>query len=497
MKKVIISSCFALFCLVSCKDSFLELPSQTSLSTTTFFKTESDFVQGVNAAYAPLRALYNGSTNNPNQGAWVMGEMHSDNTTFILNPGYRATIDQEQAASFSVEAPNAVSTAKYVTDYQIIARANQVLASIDKVEFTAATKSNLKGQAQFLRAFAYFDLVQYFGKVPLHLTPVTTRAEASLPLSEVAAVYTQIVQDLTEAAKVLPVKSKQEAGRATQGAANALLANVYIVQKKWAEAETLLNGIVSSNEYELLADYAAPFATANKNNKESVFEVQFKEGTDGYASAWAYQWLPMPITAAQVATISGAANAQALTTEGYNIPTPDMVAAYETKDKRKDISIATVTVASGTYPYIKKFWQPHAQAGIMGNNWPVYRYAEVLLFLAEVQNELNKTANAATTLNLIRTRAGLPATTAATQAALRDAIMQERRVELAFENKRWTDLVRTGTATSVITAYGAKVKANPQTYYYPAGLKPNTSDFAKVDLVFPLPASESLLSAFF
>ncbi len=493
MKKILITAFAMSLLLSSCSQDFLEIPSETSLSTATFYKTEADFQQAINGAYAPLRSVYNGTSGVNVSGAWAMGELRSDNTTYIFNPAYRGEIDPEAIADFTNQASNSVSTAKYVADYQIIARANQVLAPIDGVDFSEASKNNIKGQAYFLRALAYFDLVQYFGKVPLHLVPVTDREGAALPLSEVAAVYDQIIADATKAAALLLPKSTQEAGRATSGAAKTLLGNVYVVQKKWPLAETILKEVIDSNEYQLiLGDYASVFSVSNKNNSESVFEVQFKEGSEGYASSFIYEMLPMPMTAAQVASITGASNTQALGTEAYNIPTPDLIAAYETGDLRKDKSIATVVLGGKTYPYIKKLLQPHSQARITGTNWPVYRYAEVYLLYAEALNEQGKSVSHY--LNDVRNRAGLLNSLAIGQANIRTAILAERRVELAFENKRWTDLVRTGTAETVMAAYGARVKANPQAYYFPAGLAPAPAAFGTISLLFPLPASESLLS---
>ena len=496
MKKILITALSLSLFLSSCTKDFLTIPSETALSTTTFYKTENDLQQAVNAAYAPLRNLYNSTPGINNSGAWLMGEMRSDNTRYIFNSSYRATTDQEAISDFTNQDANSISTAKYTTNYQIIARANQVLASIDGVDFAAASKNNIKGQAYFLRALAYFDLAQYFGKVPLHLVPVTTREQAALPLSEVAAIYTQIIADATQAATLLPKKSVQEAGRATSGSANTLLGNVYAVQKNWALAETVLKGVIDSGEYSLVGNYASVFSTSNKNNSESVFEVQFKEGSEGYANSFIYEMLPMPMPAAQVASITGASGAQSLTVEAFNIPTPDLLAAYEIGDLRKDISIASATLADGkTYPYIKKLLQPHTQARITGTNWPVYRYAEVLLLYAEALNEQGKSISHY--LNDIRNRAGLANSTAVGQADIRTAILAERRVELAFENKRWPDLVRTGNAQTVMAAYGAKVKANPQAYYFPTGFAPAPSAFGTISLLFPLPASESLLSPYF
>lgn len=499
MKHYILFAGLLMIGLSSCKKDFLDIPSETNLTTNTFFKTQADFEKAVNGAYAPLRTLYNNPAAN-NSSAYFMGEMHSDNTHYILNPNFRATIDQEQVADFIYDAASAIATNKYTTNYLIIARANQVLAQIDNIDFDATVKSNLKGQALFLRALSYFELVQYFGKVPLHLTPVSSFSEAALPLSGVDSIYDQMIADASQAASLLPNKSAQQPGRGTSGAAKTLLGNVYMVSKKYALAETVLKEVISSAQYNLLPDYAAVFNPANKNNSESVFEVQYKEGSEGFASNFINPFLPQPISAGEITTLFAAngvnpGNVQALSVEGYNTPTPDLIAAYETGDERKDASIGFVTAGGKTYPFIKKYLHPHAQFGVTNDNWPVYRYAEVLLLLAEALNEQGKSSEALTYLNQVRARAGLGNITST--AGLKDVIMNERRAELAFENKRWLDLVRTGTAVSVITAYGQRVKANPAAYYYPAGYAPVPAAFTDIQLTFPLPASEALLSPYF
>jgi hypothetical protein len=485
MKNKILISALLLIVLSSCKKDFLNLASQTSLSTPVYFKTQSDFESAINGAYAPLRGLYN--------GAWAMGELRSDNTTYKYNPNDRGTIQAEYVKDFTDQNTNPVPQDKYVTDYSIIARANQVLAPIDAVDFDATAKNNIKGQAYFLRAFAYFDLVQYFGSVPLHLTPVSTLTETALPLSSVADVYAQIIADAQKAATLLPAKSVQTPGRVASGSAYTLLGNVYVVQKKWAEAETALKNVTG---YTLMSNYADVFDPAQKNNKESVFEIQYKQGTEGFASNFFYTFLVRPISAAEITAITGIAE-NSLGVEGYNIPTPDIIAAYEAGDIRKAASIGNVIAGGVSYPYIKKYAHPHTLTNNTDDDWPVYRYAEVLLFLAEAANEQNKTTDALGYLNQVRIRAGLANSTAANQSDLRSAIIRERRVELAFENKRWLDLVRTGTAQTVMTAYGAKVKANPQAYYFPAGIAPSPSSYTTISTLFPLPASEAALTPYF
>ena len=497
MKPRIIVAWLVGFGLTSCQDKLTIVP-ETALSSATFFTKEADFQQAVNAAYVPLRAIVN-------DRAWILGEMHSDNTYYYRNILFGATEQQENIADFSVPTANGVTTNvhvlnQYRLDYQIIARTNQVLSTIDKVEFGADSKNNLRGQALFLRAYAYFELARYFGKVPLHLTPVTNRSEAALPLASEEEVYAQIIKDADEATRLLLPKATQEAGRATSGAAKTLLANVYIVRKQWAEAEKLLREVVANGGYALMPEYADAFSTTtgNKNNPESVFEVQFQEGSAGYNGTLIYNFLPRPITADELKAITGTSNPQPLSGEGNNAPTPDIIAAYENGDKRKEASIGYVTLsgslrANKTYPYIKKFAKPHAVHNVTGNNWPVYRYAEVLLFLAEALNEGGKTAEAAIYLNQVRTRAGL----ANASGDLRRAIYQERRVDLAFENKRWFDLVRTGRVVEVITAYGNRVKANPQDYYYPAGATFPSNAFTNLDPYYALPAEEAALTPYF
>jgi len=502
MKTKYIATCLLAIALTSCSKDFLTVVPETALSSATFFKTEADFQQAVNGAYVPLRQMYN-------ERAWVLEEMHSDNTYYARNTLYGAVDPTENVADFAVPTAGGVTAndnvlVQYRLNYVIIARANQILALIDAPGITFSTpanKDNLKGQAMFLRAFAYFDLIRLFGKVPLHLVPITGREDAALPLSTADQVYAQIEKDALAASTALPNKATQEAGRATSGAAKTLLANLYITQKKWAQAEAVLKPVITNDGYILMPDYndAFSFTSTNKNNKESIFEIQYMEGSAGYNGNQIYRFLPSPISTTEIAPIVGTSNPQPTSQESNNIPTPDLIAAYEPGDKRKDISIGTIVLggslrADKTYPYIKKYARTHSLNNNTGQNWPVYRYAEVLLFMAESLNEQAKTGEAATYLNQVRTRAGLAATTASSQADMREAIFKERRVELAFENKRWFDLTRTGRVKEIIGAYGAKVKANPAAYYFPAGAVPPPNAFTVLDDYYGLPAVEAALT---
>ena len=502
MKKYIIILITASLGLTGCED-FLTVIPETQLSSATFFKTDTDFEQAVNAAYVPLRSIVN-------DRAWKLAEMHSDNTYYGRNVLFGAVDPQEDLADFAVPTANGVTAndnvlQQYRLDYQIIARANQILALIDEAEISQEVKDNVKGQALFLRAYAYFELVRYFGSVPLHLVPVATREESALPLSSEDEIYTSIINDLIAAVPILPPKSQQEPGRVTSGAARTLLANVYINRKQWSDAETILTPVVTSGEYTLMASYDMAFSdnASNKNNAESVFEVQFLEGSAGLNGNFIYQMLPRPLLAEELEPITGTSNTQPIDGEGNNIPTPDIIAAYEDGDEREDASIGYVFLSNSfrddkVYPYIKKYAKKHSQHNNTGTNFPIYRYSEVLLFMAEILNEQGKDGEARNYLNQVRDRAGLGPVSSSGDA-LADAIFRERRVELAFENKRWFDIQRKDLIEEIIVPYGQRIVANPLDYYYPPieGAVPRPNVFTNLSKFYGLPAAESDLSPYF
>jgi tetratricopeptide (TPR) repeat protein len=485
----------------SCED-FLTIIPETALSSATFFQTEADFEQAVNAAYAPMRTI-------TNDRSWLLSEMRSDNTIYARNINFGATEQQEDISDHALPDAQGITSNvhvlnQYRQDYLIIARANQILMLIDEVEFDQANKDNLKGQALFLRAYAYYELARYFGSVPLHLTPVTNRDEAALPLSPESEIYDQIISDAQAAVQLLPIRSEQEVGRASKGAAQMLLADVYITQKEWSLAEPLLAEIINSGQYELIPNYEDVFSESvgNKNTVESLFEVQFLEGPEGLNGNFLYLFMPRPMSPQELQPITGTSNPQPLDSEGNNIPTPDIIAAYEEGDLRKDASIAYVEIsgsdrADKVYPYIKKYAKEHSLHFNHGMNWPIYRYAEVLLFMAEVLNEQGKTAEAAPYLNEVRNRAGLGDTSASGQEDMREAIFRERRVEFAFENKRWFDLTKNDRVQEIIGDFGQRALANPMDYYYPAGHTFRSNAFTNITKYYALPAAEAEITPHF
>ncbi len=478
--------------LVSGCSNFLNIAPQNFISSENFFETEADFVQAVNATYAPLRTVYN--------QAYVMGEMRSDNAHYLFNNSNRGNLVREEIADFINNSTAEPAAVKWSGNFRIIAYANEVISRIDEASFIAETvRQNLKGQVLFLRALAYFDLVQYFGDVPLMLTPTAGSADeildvkSTLPRTPKVTIYEQIVQDGELAASLLPGKAVQEKGRATAGAAKTLLAHVAVVQQQWDKAENLLLEIVNSGEYSLLADYAAVFDPGNKNHAESIFEVQYQQGNLGLQSTFTYTFLPNLTNLSPIAGFQF--NNQSI--GGWNIPSEDLIAAYETGDKRKAAAITDgYTAADGTFvpqPFIKKYVHlplpaPNGSSANGNDNWPVYRYADVLLLLAESLNEQGK-SGAAGYLNQVRSRAFDSESALITESdpgQLRDLIAKERRIELAFENKRWLDLVRTGRAIETMNAYGAALKASGK---HP-NLIPQTYQVDANKLLFPIPFNE-------
>lgn len=469
--------------LGACSD-FLDVSPQNAVVPANFFQSESDFAQAVNGAYAPLQSLYN------NMASWAMGEMRSDNTHFFYNNDYRSPMPEE-IDEFVNGAENTITADRYYINFDMIARANKILSVIDNAKLDKAKSDNFKGQALFLRALGYFDLVRYYGGVPLPLTPASDLASATLPRSTREQIYAQIIADASAATGLLLNKASQEAGRATSGAAWMLLGDVHLTMKNWTEAESVLSKVTG---YSLMGDYTAVFNPSNKNNQESILEVQYLQGTSlGLSSSFPYAFIPLTPDYAKYTL--GPIGSQSAPGSGWNTPTDDLLSTYEdrTKDKRFNASIGFITGPSGVsdtsyvnLPYIKKYQYPHSVFNQTNENFPIYRYAETLLMQAEAANEQGKVADAQNFLNQVRKRAGLDNSTAKDQVAVRAAIMNERRVELAFENKRWLDLIRTGTAISVMNAYGAKLKANPAYFY----LTPASYILDEKDLLFPIPFLE-------
>ena len=333
MKNKYIVLMLILFIASSCKKDFIDLVPEDSLSPETFFQTDDQLEQAVAAAYVPLRDLL--------VNDYHTSEMRSDNTHYIPNPNNRgtATVYRENVSDWNNDANNDYVNAVYQHCYTGISRANIVIGRTPTAaKATAEGKARADGQAKFLRAWNYFKLVRLFGGVPLYLKEVTKADDAFKNRSTADEVYTQIVADAKDAvAELLPPAKFPQSGEATKGSATMLLADVYVTLKKYKEAEELLNTLPAMG-YGLNGNYADAFLTTNKNGKESLFEVQYLQGTAAgtQPNAFIFQFMPKTTT---TVLITGPAFPTNTTGAGWNIPSFDLLKAYEAGDKRLDASI--------------------------------------------------------------------------------------------------------------------------------------------------------------
>ena len=447
----------ALFLLISCNDDFLTLAPISNANVDNFYSSESDFQLAVNGAYISLRS--DGVFHDYVQ---LIGDMHSDNATVGTTAGVRTYF--YELSEFKDQPTSPIYSAVWNDHYQGIYRCNMVLDQIDAVGFANETKKKqFIGETRFLRGLFYFNLVRIFGDVPLVLNSLNNiEASYTLGRTPTAEVYKAIVADLQVASQNLPTSyTGTNVGRATSGAAKGLLGKVFLTQKNYQEAAQSLAEVINSGRYQLLANFNDLWKPANKNSKESLFEVQFKKqaGT-GTGSEFSVRYTPY---------LSGEVLVGVATTNGgYNIPTEDIVNAYTSADSRKSVSVAPSyvdqkgnNVTGLTGRYTRKFLGAYTVGQGADDNWPVLRYADVLLLYAEALNEVGFQAggDAFKYLNQVRARAGLPALSASAsdekfrvsdQQAFRLAVEKERRLELAFEGHRWYDLVRTGRALEVL-----------------------------------------------
>lgn len=476
-----------------CSADFLNQEPEASLLNANFWKTESDLKQGVVGAYRSVRDMGQGQSS-----YWLFGEMRSDNTTFQYNEAQRGQENREFIDLFMATPDNTLLRDFWQASYSGIARCNDVLDNSERIPMSDESRNQSEGEVKFLRAFHYFNLVRQFGGVPLRLNVTTSPNEAkSTGRASIEDVYQQIIVDLTQAVEQLPtidVIPSSERGRVTKGSAYALLGKVYLTLSRHDDALAALRNI---SGYQLMSVYADIFKPENKNNIESIFEIQYLGAINTLSSNFMY-WFA-PFNSGNVVTQDPGVNLNF--NSGWNIPTDDLIAAYEAGDLRKDASLKEGFYLNGTWitvPYVSKYNHGFVQPGQTDVNFPVIRYADVMLMIAECLNEQGFAADgeAFTLLNAVRSRAGLPAKTAnnanpalrlTTQEGFRAAIFQERRIELAFENHRWYDLVRSGNAVAVMNVHGQEENAkNPQ---YPSGAYSVTEN----RLLLPIPEREVML----
>lgn len=441
---------FVVFCLLSvagCKKYLDKVPLDT-INPDNFFRTKEDAVNAVNAAYQPLQRpkLYN-------LRMWA-SDIFAGNSVVGAGGGTDG-IETVQEANFTTDPSNAGVLDLYRGPYPGILYCNLVIQHVPGMDIDTVLKNRIVGEAKFLRAHYYFILVQYFGDVPLITLPQTPADDLYPARTARSKVYDQIIADLQDAIGLLPSRtdySGADVGRASKGAAVGMLAKVYLTLGRYADVIPLCQQVTSLG-YTLNTNYADNFDPAHKNSSESLFEVQYSGGTtynffdDLNQASWT-----SPFMGPRNTTFVGGAY-------GWNQPTQEFVDSYEPGDVRKDLTILyegcpdfNGNVYSGTFSTtgynVRKFLVPTSvspQYNTSAEDFPVLRYADVLLMEAEALNETGKTEDARGPLNQVRERASLPdVQSGLSQAAFRDTVLHERRMELAFEGQRWFDLIRVG-----------------------------------------------------
>ena len=431
--------------LTGCEKEFLEKTPLDTINSSNFFRTEADAIAAINGAYQPLQwpKLYN-------LRMWTTDIM-AGNSIVGAGGGDDGRETQDQA-NFVTATDNPGVLDLWRGPAPGILRANTILQNVPNMDIDQALKNRILGEARFLRAHYYFILVRLFGNVPLILTPQDPSGDLRPARTSKEEVYQQIIEDFTMAAELLPPRSAYSAadvGRASKGAAKGMLAKVYLTLGEWEKVVQLANEVEELG-YMLNPEYAQNFDPANGNSPESLFEVQYFGKTS--ASFWSNE-----NQASWTSPFMGPRNANMVAGGfGWNQPTQEFVDAYEEGDLRKNVTILYEggpafdgqeykSSYSTTGYNVRKFLVPKSIApsyDASPMNFPVLRFADVLLMKAEALNELGRTEEAEEPLNRVRRRAGLEPVDNLSQAAFKEAVLHERRMELAFEGQWWFDLIR-------------------------------------------------------
>lgn len=472
MKKYIIKTISVIVILatttISCTDSFVEREPVYAIDSENYFNSEQDYRDALNGAYGLLHASYINV---------MLGEIASDNT---LSGGESAndTPGIQQIDEMTHVAANA--NLKNIWDWMFagVNRTNYILEFKDKTDFVG--KNQVIAETRFLRAYYNFELVKWFGPIPLSGDKrFQLNDEKTIPRSSVSDVYAVIESDLLYAIDNLSAVPSQT-GRATKGAAQALLGKAYLYQNKFVPASNILEQVITSGNYSLVSNYNSIFENAGENGSESVFEVQYTDAEGASFDCLQCSQGNVAVGFSGVRSYSGPLFDSGFS---FNVPTQEAANAFEVGDLRKVVTIldivafaaansgynsgAGVTYGTGyknTGFFNRKYLPRQGDANIGDqnltnpNNYRSIRYSDVLLMAAEAYNRGGiDDAKARTYLNLVRRRAfgDLSHDISASGATLTDYIWAERRVELMGEGHRFFDLVRTGKAAQKITGFTA------------------------------------------
>ncbi|MFM7757743.1 MAG: RagB/SusD family nutrient uptake outer membrane protein [Crocinitomicaceae bacterium] len=454
--KVILLFSISIFLFTSCK-KFLSVDPPYAQDAENYFQTPDDYDRALTGAYDMLQGSF--------LSLWI-GEIASDNSIAggesVNDSQGLHQIDNMTHGGVNNELRNIMRW-----NYTGITRVNYIMENKDNIDFPE--KQHILAEARFLRAYYYFELVKFFGDVPLIIDKRLGIEEAQqLPRAPKAEVYTQIEADLNFAIGVLNPVAAQK-GRATKGAAQALLGKAYLYQKKFTEAASIFDEIRNSGLYSLITDYSQLFSASNENNSETVFDIQYSglEG-GGYGCLICLEGNAAPGFQGirqYTGPVYGDGNS-------YNLPTQELYNAFSPIDPRRghtildieafiaaqpDPSSITYAIGAGGHTgyYNNKYIKRQGEIGLPDNdltspvNYRVIRYADVLLMAAEAHFNLGNNLLAQQLVNQVRVRAAVPGIPV---QSLND-IYKERRFELSGEGHRFFDLVRTGQAAQFIDGF--------------------------------------------
>ncbi|MGC6480586.1 MAG: RagB/SusD family nutrient uptake outer membrane protein [Flavobacteriaceae bacterium] len=435
----------------SCESDFLEPELTSRVNGSNYFNSSDEIEMAVVNMYDGLQGVNSTSANDNHatQVEFYLTEMRSDNTQTKQSEGEAA-----QFENYTIEANNGIVLDYYRSFYNVIYRANLVLANL-----TAAAdddRNRFEAEAKFVRAHAYFNLVRLYGSVPL-ITDVigpdnTTAAYTRAPLADI---YSRIKDDLSFATSNLTNGSRTRASRA---AAQGLLAKVHLTLGEYNDAKTQLEAVINSDDYRLEDDFSDVFYT--EANSETIFAIGYNPGGDD-SQNFSAEWL----------------NAVGRTS-GVNYVTDDAREALDDVGGSRTIVSYRQDVAQPQFYQVAKFLPSEDfDPTKAGNDWIILRYADILLMYGEavLAGQAGTTDDTALRhFNAVRARAGRPDANAITKASL----LQERRVELAFENHRLFDLIRFGMAQEILSDFAAETGAS----------------FTANDLLLPIPQREIGLS---
>lgn len=433
-------------------ENFIDVNPESNESVDNFYK---DY----NQVSAALTGCYNG-LQKPMNFEWMLTELRTDNAKQQTPSSTSAANIELNDLNMYVQSPSHAQIYNYwYAVYQNIKNINLVLNALDanyndgtgatelgsaSIAMDETKRKQLAGEAMFLRAYHYFNMVRLFGGVMIMTEPLAPADVKQINRSSVEEVYKLVKADLNAAIAGLSTKKYSEIaaadkGRVTAWAAKALLAKVHLTLGDKASALTLLNDIKTNSGYSLLTNFADVFSITNEMNAEILFAIRYKAGGFGIGSPFANRFAPLQSGSA---VINGDGN-------GLNYPTNNIDAALITTDKRK---VSTISKWTSKF-YVTKFYSQVMNKEDAENDFPVIRYADVLLMLAEAEGY----PNGIQYINQIKTRAGLPAVTAGVndQALFEAELLKERRLEFAYENQRFFDLVRLNALIPVVKAYYA------------------------------------------